>query len=553
MKQVLMMIGGTHHPFEACAGIFKQAMEAGGQFAVTVTEDRDALIELSRFDAVAVYAVVGELSQAQLDGLVSFVRGGGGLLAIHCANVVDASQPEPYAEMVGSAFLEHGPIAPFDVELTPDASDVLPRVSAKFSVIDEFYTIEPRADAELRTLQYGLWQSQKRLLGYTRDYGKGKVLYTALGHDERTFSHPVFQDVLFKSLRYVTGLREQGPLRFGLLGYGPAYGMGKHHADQVRATQGFELTAVCDTDPARLQAARTEQGDRIALYSKAEQMAASGLIDVGVVILPHNLHLYGIKTLLNAGLHVITEKPFALTAAECNETIALAKEKHAMLSVYHNRHWDSDVLTLKKIVDFGTIGEVFSLECNMVGYARPGQAWRSHKPISGGLLYDMGAHQFEKVFQLVPKTDGSGRPINRTARLWGHFLKKVWHDTTNEDYVRAYVKFDGGVEAQLIQASICSAAKPLWTVLGTKGSVVINDWTSTAVVTTVDEAGSQYTTELAQESGRWGAYYKNVADHLLAGAPLIITAEWAKAPIQCIEGCQIAAQGDRVVEVAFAF
>ena len=552
MKRVLMVIGGRAHPFEACAAIFKEAMEAGGQFSVTVTQDRTSLADLSGFDAVAMYTVEGELSEAQEQGLVHFVRSGGGLLAIHCANA-GMSKFEAYTEMVGSAFTHHGPVAAFDVEVTEDAGDLLPRLASKYTVIDEFYFIEQRTDAPLREFQHGTWQFQKLPLGYVRDYGAGKVLYTALGHDERTFRHPDFQDLLFKGLRYVTGLEEQTPVRIGLLGYGPAYQMGKHHSEQIAATQGFELTAVCDKDPARLEAAKQEQGDQIATFTDAEDMAASGLIDLGVVILPHAYHAFGIKTFLNAGVHVITEKPFAVTAAECDEVIALAKEKGVMLSVYHNRHWDPDVLTLRHIVEAGTIGEVYSLECNMVGYGRPGQAWRSHKPISGGALYDMGAHQFEKILQLVPKTDEQRNRINRRASLYGHFLKKVWHDTTNEDYIRAYARFDGGVEAQVIVSSLCSASKPLWTVLGTRGGVVIPGGRENAVLTTVDEAGRRFTTEVPQIEGVWGSYYKNVADHLLAGVPLIITPEWAKGTIQCIEGCEIAARENRIVEVAFDF
>jgi predicted dehydrogenase len=455
--------------------------------------------------------------------------------------------------MVGSAFKTHGPISPFSVKIAEDAADLLPRLSGTYTVIDEFYFIEPRTDAPLREFQHGMWQFQNYPLGYVRDYGSGRVLYTALGHDERTFRHPDFQDLLFKGLRYVTGLKEQTPVRVGLLGYGPAFRMGEHHSEQIAATQGFELTAVCDKDPARLDVAKEEQGDQIATFTDVEEMAASGLIDLGVVILPHASHAFGIKALLNAGVHVITEKPFAVTVAECDEVISLAREKSLMLTVYHNRHWDPDVLTLRNIVDAGTIGEVYSLECNMAGYGRPGQAWRSHKPISGGALYDMGAHQFEKILQLVPKTDGRGNPINRRASLYGHFLKKVWHDTTNENYIRAYVRFDGGVEAQVIVSSICSASKPLWTVLGIRGSIVIPNWRENAVLTTVDDAGHRFTTEVAQIEGVWGSYYKNVADHLLAGAPLIITAEWAKGTIQCIEGCEIAARENRIVEVAFDF
>ncbi len=280
------------------------------------------------------------------------------------------------------------------------------------------------------------------------------MLYTALGHDERTFGHPDFQDLVYKGLRYACGLQEAQGIRVGLLGYGPAYRMGTHHSERIAATPGLELAAVCDRDPLRLDAAREEQGD-IATFADAEDMAKSGQIDLGVVILPHSLHAWGIETLLKAGVHVITEKLFAVTVAECDRVIAVAQEKGVMLSVYHNRHWDPDVLTLLHVIESGRIGEVYSMECNMVGYGRPGQAWRSHKPISGGALYDMGAHQFEKVLQLLPKVDANGDKINRRASLYGHFLKKRWHDVTMEDYVRAYVRFDSGVEAQVV-VSACA-------------------------------------------------------------------------------------------------
>ena len=192
------------------------------------------------------------------------------------------------------------------------------------------------------------------------------------------------------------------------------------------------------------------------------------------------------------------------------------------------------------------------MECNLVNYGRPGQAWRSHKPISGGLLYDMGAHQFEKVLQLLPREDGRGKKINRRASLYGNFLKKVWHDVTNEDYVRAYARFDSGVEAQVVMSSICSAPRPLWTVLGTRGSAVLDDWRSGATVISVGEDGQRYTAHLAPIE-RENGYYKNLADHLLAQMPLIITPQWARATIQCIEGCEIAARENRVVEVEFDF
>jgi len=551
MKNILMIIGGTAHPFESCGQIFKEAMEHTGQFAVEVTEDRAALVNPAVYDAIVMYTVGGEMSRDQEQGLVNYVRAGKGVLAIHCANA-EMDNFKDYSEMVGTAFIKHGPVADFTVETDDDSGAILPRLSSSLTATDEFYLCERRSEAPLRQFQSAMWQFERHNMGYVRDYGQGRVMYTALGHDERTFRHPDFQDLVYKGLRYVCGIEEETPIRFGLLGYGPAFGMGNHHSGQIAATQGFELGAVCDQDEARLQAAKEEQEGDFATFTDVDEMAGSGLIDLGIVILPHALHAWGIGKLLSAGLHVITEKPFAVTVADCDEVIALAKEQGKMLSVYHNRHWDPDVLTLRHIIESGRIGEVYSIESNMAGYGRPGQAWRSHKPVSGGAHYDMGAHQFEKILQILPKENARGEQVNRKASLYGHFLKKMWYDTTNEDYLRAYVRFDAGVEAQLVVSNLCAAAKPLWTVLGTRGSIVIPGWGSAAEVAMIDEHGQRYTAQIdliKKDNG----YYRNVADHLLAGAPLIITPEWAKGTIQCLEGCEIAARENRLVQVEFDF
>ena len=110
MKNVLMVIGGRLHPFAACGEIFKQAMEVGGQFKVEVTQERAALANPSSYDAVVMYTVGGEMSRSQEQGLVSYVRGGGGLVAIHCANA-EMERFKDYIEMVGTSFVRHGPRA----------------------------------------------------------------------------------------------------------------------------------------------------------------------------------------------------------------------------------------------------------------------------------------------------------------------------------------------------------------------------------------------------------------------------------------------------------
>ena len=544
MKKVLVMLGGGCHPFELCGEILSDFLTKTAGYEVECTEDRGRFRKLAGFDAVVIYTQGGKLTAAQEKGLLSYVRDGGGVVGIHCA-ADSFVENDGYMEMIGTQFAGHGPMCDITVEHTDDYEEIVPRVEKSWVEFDEFYILKKRTKQKLRPFQYGWWQFDRKMLGYVRPYGKGRVLYTGLGHDEQAFRHPEFQQLIHKAIRYVAKEKEK-PLRWGIVGYGPLYGMGQHHADNLAKTAGMELAAVCDKDPARVEAAKKEHGKDVKYFLDSKDLAKSGCCDGVTVILPHNLHAPVTVPLLEAGLHVISEKPFAITPEECDRMINAAKASGVVLSVYHNRHWDEDMWTIRTLVEAGEIGEVFSIEHNMCGYGRPGQSWRAHKPISGGLMYDMGAHGFEKIFQIVPKTDA-----NRTATLFGNFMKKVWHDVTFEDYGRAYVKFASGLEATLTQSTIHAASKPGWIVGGTKGSCVstgegieLKQYVNGAVRTTI----VPYVQGLS-----WTSYYRNFADHMFAGVPLIITAELAKATIQCIHGCEMASKANKSIDVKFDF
>ena len=548
MKKVLLMLGGGYHPFKPCGKILADFLTSTAGYDVVATEDRKKFTKLDGFDAVVIYTQGGKLTPAQERGLLNFVKGGGGLVGIHCAND-SFTENAGYMEMIGSQFAGHGSMADIRVEHTDDYEEIVPRLAKSWIEFDEFYILKMRTTKKVRPFQYGWWEFDRKMLGYVRPYGRGRVLYTGLGHDEVAFRHPEFQDLMHKAIRYVTREKET-PLRWGIVGYGPLYGMGLHHAEFIRATAGMKLVAVCDKDPARLEAAKEELGKGLKYFLSTKELVKSQCCDGVTTIVPHNVHASVTAPLLDAGLHAITEKPFAITPEECDQMIDAAKRRGVVLSVYHSRHWDSDMWTIREIVESGAIGEVFSIQRYMCGYGRPGQGWRSHKPISGGLLYDMGAHGFEKIFQIVPRTGGwDGRPIKRKAVLFGNFLKKVWWDTTCEDHCRAYVKFDSGLEAQVTQSNISAADQPSWIVLGTKGSCV-SSGEGIEVKRYVD--GALHTTMVPYVRGlTWQSFYRNFADHLHAGVPLIITPGLAKAAIQCIHGCEIAARENRLVEVEF--
>ena len=117
-------------------------------------------------------------------------------------------------------------------------------------------------------------------------------------------------------------------MRIGLLAYGA---IGHEHNHAVQNTEGLELTAVCDVNPERIAAAR-ELAPDVAAFADAQEMLDSGLVDLVVVSTPPNTHHYWAMEALKRGIHVVLEKPMALTADECDEAMALASEKGLTLA-----------------------------------------------------------------------------------------------------------------------------------------------------------------------------------------------------------------------------
>lgn len=315
--------------------------------------------------------------------------------------------------------------------------------------------------------------------------------------------------------------------------------MGKAHAQWMNASPGMRTTAVCDIDETRLKAANEELGD-VSTFTNLGDFLKSN-VDLVAIVTPHNTHYSIAMDSLNAGKHVVLEKPMCITVEEATDMIEAATKNDVTLTVFHNRRHDGDYMAIKEVIDKGLLGEVFHIEAYMGGCGHPGKWWRSFKEISGGLFYDWGAHIVDWTLSFY-----EGRKIQN---ITGFYHKRVWMDVTNEDQVHALVRFDGGAVADIQMSQIARAGKPRWRILGTKGAIIDECKGSFKVFTEVE--GYPAEMEIKYKKSSWEEWYPNLAKHLIEGAPLEVKAEEARRVIQVISFAEKSAESGKAEPAVF--
>ena len=323
--------------------------------------------------------------------------------------------------------------------------------------------------------------------------------------------------------------KKASDIKVGAIGYGGAFNMGKAHLGQMQQA-GMTPVAVAEIDPERLKVA-SDDFPGIETYPSVAAMLKKSDVDLVAIITPHNTHAKLALQCLKAGVGVCCEKPFAVTTAECDAMIEAGKKAGAVLSTYHNRHWDGCILeAVKQIRKQGVIGDVIRVEAHMGGYGQPGDWWRTSKSISGGILYDWGVHLLEYSLQLI---DGDIAEVTGLAKTGFWAPKTAWKKDTNEDEGFAIIRFASGQWLTLTISHIDSNPKRgQLEITGTKGSYIMGggDW---EVVQ--HKAGKTVITKGKNPKSEGWRYYQNVADHMVKGTPLVITPEWARRPIHILD------------------
>lgn len=197
------------------------------------------------------------------------------------------------------------------------------------------------------------------------------------------------------------------PLRVGLAGFGISATV--FHAPFFVTMPEYELVAVLE----RTKNESQKKYPFVKVVRTIEGLVSDPSIDLIVITSPNETHFPYAKAALQAGKHVVVEKPFTNTSAEAQELVSLAAASGKILSVYQNRRYVSDFFTIRDILDKKLLGEVHEFEGHYDRYraeARP-QAWREAVKPGSGILYDLGAHLLDQVLYLF------GLPQSITADI----------------------------------------------------------------------------------------------------------------------------------------
>jgi predicted dehydrogenase len=246
------------------------------------------------------------------------------------------------------------------------------------------------------------------------------------------------------------------PIKVGLVGFGISAKV--FHAPFITTNNNYELVSVVE----RHKQASKELYPFVQVVSTLEEVLQNEAIDLVVITTPNETHFPYAKAALEAGKHVVLEKPVTNTSKEALELSEIANSNSKVLSVYQNRRYVSDFLTIKEILDKQLLGEVHTFEGHYDRYragARP-QAWREHALPGSGILFDLGPHLLDQVLYLF----GMPNTIAADIRLQRPHAKV-------DDYFD--LRLDYGFLKVILQAGmLVREPGPRYLIHGTRGSFV---------------------------------------------------------------------------------
>ena len=245
----------------------------------------------------------------------------------------------------------------------------------------------------------------------------------------------------------------------GLIGYGLAGSV--FHAPLIAATPGMRLAAVVTRAPERVaRVAEDHPGARVE--ADAEALIASGTVDLVVVASPNRTHVPLARAAIRAGVPVLVDKPLAAAAGEGRALVEEAEARGVMLTVFQNRRWDGDFLTVRRLIEAGEVGDVVRFESRFDRWRlEPKPGWRQHpdRDEAGGLLYDLGAHLVDQALTL----------FGPVREVYAELDRRRGASQVDDDSFVA-LTHESGVRSHLGFSIVAALPAPRFRLLGTRGA-----------------------------------------------------------------------------------
>ena len=353
-------------------------------------------------------------------------------------------------------------------------------------------------------------------------------------------------------------------MKMAIIGYG---GMGNNHKKYIIQRlndsdypEKLEIAGVYDISPER-KAFAAELG--LHNFDSADEIWQDEEIKLVLIATPNDLHLPYVKKAAECGKHVIVEKPASLSSEQTREMYDAAKKDNVVFSPHQNRRWDDDYLTVKNIVDNGTIGRVYRIESRVMGSNGIPGAWRRIFSQGGGMMLDWGVHL-----------------IDQALLMFDCPVKSVYCDYSFEageevdDGFDLEIKFENGVIYRIVVDTNTFIELPRWQAYGTDGTATVNDWrrdTVTGKIIRVKQrvddklegvnAGNGFTKTMAARRletveelpldvirGDKNAFYRNFMDAMLHGEKTIVQESQVMRVFKVMENAALSARANRVIE-----
>lgn len=272
---------------------------------------------------------------------------------------------------------------------------------------------------------------------------------------------------------------------WALVGFG---GMGGWHYDNMKTMEDIiEICGTYDIKPER-NAAAEQMG--FHAYSSLEELLADPKVDFITIATPNDSHREIAVKAMEAGKHVISEKPVTVSSEDLQAMIDAANRTKKTFSVHQNRRWDEDFQVAKKLYEENTLGKIFSIESRVHGSRGVPSDWRNKKEFGGGMVLDWGVHMLDQILLINPTSVVS-------------VYATVSHVTNDEvdDGFKTIIKFEDGLEAHVEVGTSNFINMPRWYILGENGSatiewdivsgkiVMVSDWEKRDAVPVVTAAG----------------------------------------------------------------